>query len=176
MARGVNKTILIGNLGQDPELSYTSSGTSVCKLRLATDESYTESGTGELVEQTEWHSIVAWGRLAEICSEYLEKGSKIYAEGSLQTRRWEDAGGNARYTTEIKMREMMMLDSGRQSRSSAGGASGEGSSGSRSGRQRQQVQQRQQGQRRAGGRPGGGSAGNRSGRPRPPASQRQPPR
>jgi len=108
MARGVNKVMLIGNLGQDPELNYTGSGTAVCNLRLATDESYTNRD-GELVERTEWHDIVAWERLAEICDEYLVKGSRIYCEGSLQTSTWEDRDGNTRYSTEIKMRNMMML-------------------------------------------------------------------
>jgi single-strand DNA-binding protein len=108
MARGVNKVMLIGNLGQDPELNYTGSGTAVCNLRLATDESYKDNN-GELVERTEWHDIVAWERLAEICDEYLVKGSRIYCEGSLQTSTWEDRDGNTRYSTEIKMRNMMML-------------------------------------------------------------------
>ena len=110
MARGVNKVILIGNLGQDPELRYTGSGTAVCNMRLATNESYKDAD-GQLVEKTEWHNVVAWARLAEICGEYLKKGSQVYFEGSLQTRSWEDRDGNTRYTTEVKAREMMMLDS-----------------------------------------------------------------
>ena len=108
MARGVNKVILIGNLGQDPELRYTGSGTAVCNMRLATNEAYKDSN-GEWVEKTEWHNIVAWARLAEICNEYLRKGSQVYFEGSLQTRSWDDRDGNTRYTTEIKAREMQML-------------------------------------------------------------------
>ncbi len=108
MARGINKVILVGNLGQDPELRYTGSGTAVCNLRLATNESYKDSN-GEWVERTEWHSIVAWARLAEICNEYLKKGSQVYFEGSLQTRSYEDKDGNTKYVTEIKAREMMML-------------------------------------------------------------------
>ena len=108
MARGINKVILVGNLGQDPELRYTGSGTAVCNLRLATNESYKDAG-GEWVERTEWHSIVAWSRLAEICNEYLHKGSQVYFEGSLQTRNYEDKDGNTRYVTEVKAREMMML-------------------------------------------------------------------
>lgn len=108
MARGVNKVILVGNLGQDPELRYTGSGTAVCNLRLATTESYKDSN-GEWVEKTEWHSVVAWARLAEICNEYLKKGSQVYFEGSLQTRSWDDRDGNTRYTTEVKAREMLML-------------------------------------------------------------------
>jgi len=121
MARGINKVILVGNLGQDPELRYTGSGTAVCNLRLATNESYKDS-SGEWVERTEWHSVVAWARLAEICNEYLKKGSQIYIEGSLQTRNYEDKDGITRYTTEIKAREMMML-SGRGDGGSFGGGS-----------------------------------------------------
>ena len=108
MARGVNKVILIGNLGQDPELRYTGSGTAVCNMRLATTESYKDRD-GNMVEQTEWHNVVAWARLAEICGEYLKKGSQAYFEGQLQTRQWEDRDGNTRYTTEVKVREMTML-------------------------------------------------------------------
>ncbi len=110
MARGVNKVILIGRLGQDPELRYTGNGTAVCNLNLATNESYKDSN-GEWVDRTEWHKVVAWARLAEICGEYLKKGSQVYIEGSLQTNSWEDRDGNTRYTTEIKAREMQMLDS-----------------------------------------------------------------
>ncbi len=109
MARSINKVILVGNLGQDPEVRYTPNGTAVCNMRLATNEAYRDP-EGNLVERTEWHNLVAWGRLAEICSQYLRKGSKIYVEGSLQTRSWEDREGNTRYTTEIKIREMVMLD------------------------------------------------------------------
>ncbi len=108
MARGVNKVILVGNLGQDPELRYTGSGTAVCNLRLATNESYKDA-SGEWVERTEWHSVVTWGRLAEICNEYLTKGSQVYFEGSLQTRSYDDKDGNTKYVTEVKAREMMML-------------------------------------------------------------------
>lgn len=124
MARGVNKVILIGNLGQDPELRYTGSGTAVCNLRIATNESYKDSN-GEWVEKTEWHSVVTWARLAEICGEYLKKGSSVYIEGSLQTRQWEDRDGNTKYTTEIKAQEMQMLDS-----RGGGGGSDFGSSNS----------------------------------------------
>jgi len=113
MARGVNKVILIGNLGQEPELRYTGSGTAVCNMRLATNESYTDR-EGNEVDRTEWHNVVAWGRLGEVCNEYLEKGSQVYFEGSLQTRSWEDRDGNTRYTTEIKAQEMMFLDGSRQ--------------------------------------------------------------
>lgn len=108
MARGINKVILVGNVGQDPELRYTGSGTAVCNMRLATNESYKDA-SGEWVERTEWHSVVAWARLAEICNEYLKKGSQVYIEGSLQTRNYEDKDGVTKYTTEIKAKEMMML-------------------------------------------------------------------
>ncbi|NNE71208.1 MAG: single-stranded DNA-binding protein [Rhodothermales bacterium] len=120
MARGINKVILVGNLGQDPELRYTGSGTAVCNMRLATNESYKDAN-GDWIERTEWHSIVAWARLAEICNEYLKKGSQVYFEGSLQTRSYEDRDGNTRYTTEIKAREMMMLG-GREESFNTGGA------------------------------------------------------
>ena len=108
MARGINKVILIGNLGQDPELRYTGSGTAVCNMRIATSESYKDRD-GNQVENTEWHTVVAWSRLAEICGEYLKKGRQVYIEGQLQTRQWEDKDGNTRYSTEIKAREMQML-------------------------------------------------------------------
>ena len=109
MARGVNKVILIGNLGQDPELRYTGSGTAVCNMRLATNESYKDRD-GNLVEKAEWHNVVAWAQLGEICNEYLSKGSQVYFEGKLQTRKWEDRDGNTRYSTEVKAEEMMFLD------------------------------------------------------------------
>ncbi len=108
MARGINKVILVGNLGQDPELRYTGSGTAVCNMRLATNESYKDSD-GNMVDKTEWHNVVAWSRLAEICGEYLKKGSQVYFEGSLQTRTYDDRDGNTKYITEVKAREMMML-------------------------------------------------------------------
>lgn len=104
----VNKVILIGNLGQDPTLRYPGSGSAVCNMRLATNESYTNKD-GERVDQTEWHTVVAWGRLAEICSEYLKTGSQVYFEGSLQTRSWEDRDGNKRQTTQVKAWKMVLL-------------------------------------------------------------------
>jgi single-strand DNA-binding protein len=124
MARGVNKVILIGNLGQDPELRYTGSGTAVCNMRLATNESYKDRD-GNMVDKTEWHTIVAWARLGEICNEYLSKGSQVYFEGKLQTRSWEDRDGNTRYSTEVKAQEMMFLDRA-NSNAPGGGASGDG--------------------------------------------------
>ena len=129
MAYAINKVILIGNLGQDPEMRYTGNGTPVCNMRLATTERYKDAN-GEMVERTEWHSIVAWARLAEICGEYLRKGSKVYFEGQLQTRSWEDRDGNTRYTTEVRAREMMMLDS-RGDSGSGNGFSGGGANRSR---------------------------------------------
>lgn len=113
MSRGVNKVTLIGNLGDEPELRQTQAGTSVCNMSLATNESYTDSDGNE-VQNTEWHTVVAWGRLGEVCNEYLSKGSQVYFEGSLQTRSWEDDNGNTRYSTEVKARKMMFLDSNRQ--------------------------------------------------------------
>ena len=156
MARGVNKVMLIGNLGQDPELNYTGSGTAVCNLRLATNESYKDKND-ELVERTEWHDIVAWARLAEICEQYLTKGSRIYVEGSLQTRSWEDRDGNTRYSTEVKMREMMMLGGEERRRDGSGGSRGGQRGGSRGGSdqsrpdQSSDYDQRQQPQRQGAG-------------------------
>ena len=124
MARGINKVILVGNLGSDPELRYTGSGTAVCNFSLATSESYKDRD-GNQVENTEWHRIVAWARLAEICGEYLKKGRQVYIEGQLQTRQWEDKDGNTKYTTEIKAREMQML--GGRDDNSGGGNYGGGS-------------------------------------------------
>lgn len=112
MARGVNKVVLVGRLGQNPELKYTNSGTAVCTFSVATNNSYTDSN-GERVETTEWHNIVVWGRLAEICDEYLDKGQQAYLEGSLQTRSWEDRNGNKKYRTEVKAREVVFLGSTR---------------------------------------------------------------
>ena len=109
MARGVNKVILIGNAGADPELRYTPGGTAVSNFSIATNESWTDSG-GERQERTEWHRIVVWGRLAEICNQYLRKGSKVYIEGKLQTRSWEGQDGLKRYTTEVIARDMQLLD------------------------------------------------------------------
>lgn len=105
---GVNKVILIGNLGADPELRSTPSGTAVANLRIATNEFFTNQ-SGERDQRTEWHRIVAFGRLAEICGQYLKKGKQVYIEGRLRTREWEDQGGNRRFTTEITATQMVML-------------------------------------------------------------------
>lgn len=106
----INKAILIGNLGSDPEVRYTQSGAAVANFNIATTEKW-KGQDGQMQEQTEWHRIVAFARLGEICGEYLSKGSKVYIEGRIQTRKWEDRDGNARYTTEIVAKEMKMLDS-----------------------------------------------------------------
>jgi len=106
---GVNKAILIGNLGQDPEVRYTPSGSAVCNLSLATTESWKKRDTGERQEKTEWHRLVFFGRVAEIVGEYLHKGSQIYVEGRLQTRKWQDQTGNDRFTTEIIVSDMQIL-------------------------------------------------------------------
>ncbi|MBW1851658.1 MAG: single-stranded DNA-binding protein [Deltaproteobacteria bacterium] len=106
---GVNKVILVGNLGRDPEVRYTPSGVTVANFSIATSEEWKDKETGEKQERTEWHRIVAWRRLGEICGEYLHKGSQIYIEGKLQTRAWEDRDGNKRYTTEIVAQSMQML-------------------------------------------------------------------
>ena len=107
----VNKALIIGNLGQDPEIKYTQSGSPVANLSVATSERWKDKNTGEQKEQTEWHRVVVFGRLAEIAEQYLKKGSKIFIEGKIQTRDWEDADGNKKYTTEVVAREMTMLDS-----------------------------------------------------------------
>lgn len=121
MARGINKVILIGNLGADPEVRYLPSGGAVTNVRLATTENWKDKETGAVQEQTEWHRVVFFNRLAEIAGEYLRKGSKIYVEGQIRTRKWQDQGGQERYTTEIVGRELQMLDSkGAGAPSSAG--------------------------------------------------------
>tara|TARA_R110001592_G_scaffold361025_3_gene670716 strand:+ start:4781 stop:5371 length:591 start_codon:yes stop_codon:yes gene_type:complete len=111
MARGINKVILIGNLGADPDTRMTQQGSAVTNLNIATDESYKDKNTGQMVPKTEWHRVVMFNRLAEIAKDYLKKGSKIYIEGRLQTRKWQDQSGQERYTTEIVANELQMLDS-----------------------------------------------------------------
>lgn len=110
MSRGVNKVILIGNLGKDPEARSTASGTAVTSCSIAVSESWKDKDTGEKKEKTEWVSLVFWGRLAEIAGQYLKKGSKVYVEGKLQTRKWQDKNGNDRYTTEVNCHDLQMLD------------------------------------------------------------------
>lgn len=111
MARGVNKVIVVGNLGQDPDTRYMPSGSAVTNLRVATNESWKDKQTGEQKDRTEWHSVAMFGRLAEIAAEYLRKGSQVYIEGKLRTRKWQDKDGKDRYTTEIIADEMQMLGS-----------------------------------------------------------------
>ncbi len=110
MARGVNKVILIGNLGKDPEVRYSPGGSAVANITLATSEGWKDK-EGNTQEKTEWHRVVFFSRLAEIAGEYLKKGSKVYIEGKLQTRKWQDKEGQDRYTTEVVANEMQMLDS-----------------------------------------------------------------
>lgn len=118
MARGVNKVIIVGTLGQDPEVKYTANGSAVVNVGVATNESWKDKQTGETQERTEWHRIVMFGKLAEIAGQYLKKGSQAYFEGSLRTNKWQDQSGNDRYTTEIIATEMQMLGG----RGSSGGA------------------------------------------------------
>jgi single-strand DNA-binding protein len=132
-SRGVNKVILIGNLGQDPEMRSFANGDAVCNIRLATSESWKDRNTGEQQERTEWHTVVAFRRLAEIMGQYLKKGSKVYIEGKLRTRKWQDQQGQDRYTTEIVADEMQMLDS-------RGGGSGDYAPSQRAPQSRPQAQ------------------------------------
>src|SRR5678809_266793 len=141
MAKSINKVILIGRLGKDPELKYTAGGTPFCRFSMATDDVWNDKASGERQEKTEWHNIVAWDRLAEICNQYLTKGRLVYIEGSLQTREWDDQEGNKRKTTEVRARDMVMLGgapegAGGPRRAAAaeavGGAAGGGNSGSSS--------------------------------------------
>ncbi|NNE39005.1 MAG: single-stranded DNA-binding protein [Gammaproteobacteria bacterium] len=124
MARGINKVILVGNLGNDPDVRYTANGAAVSNISIATSESWKDKETGEQQEKTEWHRVVFFGRLAEIVAEYLKKGSQVYVEGRLQTRKWQDKEGHDRYTTEVVANEMQMLGS----RSSGGGSYDQSSS------------------------------------------------
>ena len=128
MARGINKVILIGNLGADPETRAIPSGTTVANLRVATSESWRDKQSGEQQERTEWHRVALFGRLAEIAAEYLKKGSQVYIEGSLRTRKWQDKQGNERFSTEIIGNELQMLG-GRGGGGGAGAAAGGGGAG-----------------------------------------------
>jgi single-strand DNA-binding protein len=132
MARGINKVILVGNLGNDPDTLYMPSGKAVPNFRIATSESWTDKQSGDKQERTEWHNIVLFDKLGEIAAEYLRKGSQVYIEGSLRTRKWQDKEGKDRYTTEIVARDMQMLGG----RGGAGGGTG-GSGGGGGGESRQ---------------------------------------
>jgi single-strand DNA-binding protein len=129
MARGMNKVILIGNLGADPETRAMPSGMTVANLRIATSENWRDKTSGEQQERTEWHHVALFGRLGEVAAEYLRKGSQVYIEGRLRTRKWQDKQGNDRYSTEIIGNEMLMLGG----RGGAGGAGGGGAGGAGSG-------------------------------------------
>ena len=123
MARGVNKVILVGNLGKDPEMRYTADSKAVANLTIATSESWKDKNTGQQQEKTEWHRVVAFGRLAEIMGEYLKKGSQVYIEGKIVTRKWQDQQGQDRYTTEVVAKDLQMLGStGNQGGSQSQGA------------------------------------------------------
>ncbi len=131
MARGVNKVILVGNLGADPETRAMPSGTTVANLRIATSESWRDKQSGEQQERTEWHRVALFGRLGEIAAEYLKKGSQVYIEGSLRTRKWQDKQGNERYSTEIVASDMQMLGGRAGGGLGAPGGAGGGSAGGR---------------------------------------------
>jgi single-strand DNA-binding protein len=157
MARGINKVILVGNLGNDPEVRYTTSGTAIASLSIATSESWTDKQSGEKQERTEWHRVKMFGRLAEIAGEYLKKGRQVYIEGSLRTDKYTDKSGVEKYSTDIIASEMQML----------GGNEGGGGGG---GGQRERPQSSAGGQRQGGGNYGGNpSRGNddRGGSSRP---------
>jgi single-strand DNA-binding protein len=131
MARGINKVILVGNLGADPETRAMPSGTTVANLRIATSESWRDKQSGEQQERTEWHRVALFGRLGEIAAEYLKKGSQVYIEGSLRTRKWQDKQGNERYSTEIVASDMQMLGGrGAGMGGGAGAGAGAGAAGS----------------------------------------------
>ncbi len=136
MARGINKVILIGNLGTDPEVRYMPQGGAVANLTVATSESWTDKATNEKKEQTEWHRVVIYQRLAEIAGEYLRKGSKVYIEGKLKTRKWQDKDGVERYTTEIIANELQMLDGRGDGQQQGGGMAGGMSGGQQGGYQK----------------------------------------
>jgi len=143
MARGINKVILIGNLGADPETRYTPSGVAVTNIRIAVSETWKDRQSGEQQERTEWVRVVGFNRLAEIMGEYLQKGSQVYVEGRMQTNKWQDQQGNDRYTTEIIANDMQML--GGRGGGGGGGAPGGGGSGQRGGGGGQQGGGNQQG-------------------------------
>ena len=131
-SRGINKVILVGNLGQDPEIKYMPNGNAVCNITVATSESWKDKNSGEMQERTEWHRVVFFRRLAEIAGEYLKKGSQVYLEGRLQTRKWQDQQGQDRYTTEIVADNMQMLGGGNRSGGSAEFGGGQSKGGSQS--------------------------------------------
>lgn len=139
MARGINKVILVGNLGNDPDVKYTADGRAIANISLATTESWKDRNTGEPQDRTEWHRVVFFNRLAEIVSEYLKKGSQVYVEGKLQTRKWQDQSGQDRYTTEIVANEMQMLGGRTGGTADFGGAPAGGGQQSRQAPPQQQA-------------------------------------
>ncbi|MAS11043.1 single-stranded DNA-binding protein [Endozoicomonas sp. G2_2] len=158
-SRGINKAILIGNLGADPETRYTAGGTAVTNVNLATSDTWRDKSSGEMQERTEWHRVVFFARLAEVAGEYLRKGSKVYVEGRIQTRKWQNKEGQDVYTTEIVANEMQMLDS------KGGGGGGSAPFGGGGGQQRPQQQ---------GGGYGGQGGGGRGGQQSYQPPQREP--
>ncbi|RUO28216.1 single-stranded DNA-binding protein [Aliidiomarina sanyensis] len=152
-SRGINKVILIGNLGADPEVRFTQNSTAIANLSVATSESWKDKQSGEQREQTEWHRVVLYRRLAEIAGEFLRKGSKVYIEGRLQTRKWQGQDGKDNYTTEVIANEMQMLDSAGANQG-AGGFSGHGAQSNDSGNANGQT---------GGQQPAGGYVGNQQG-------------
>ena len=159
MARGINKVILIGNLGADPETRAMPSGTTVANLRVATSESWRDKQSGEQQERTEWHRVALFGRLAEIAGEYLRKGSQVYIEGSLRTRKWTDKQGNDRYSTEIIGNDLQML--GGRGGAGAGAGAPSAESGSRSAAAATSYAEESSGGGGGGGSGGGGGGGAR---------------
>ncbi|MGM0984915.1 MAG: single-stranded DNA-binding protein [Pseudomonadota bacterium] len=169
MARGINKVILIGNLGQDPEVRFTPSGTAVANLNLATTDTWMDKQSGQRQERTEWHRVVLFNKTAEIAQQYLKKGSKVYIEGRLQTRKWQDQNGQDKYSTEIVANDMQMLDS----RGGDGGGQYGGQQGGQYGGQPQQGGQQPGGQyggqpQQGGQQQGGNVGGGQPQRPAPP--------
>ena len=145
---GVNKVIIVGNLGNDPEVRYAANGSAIANISIATSESWTDKNTGDKQEKTEWHRVVMFNRLGEIAGEYLRKGSKVYVEGKLQTRKWQDQSGQDRYTTEVVANTMQMLDSRGGDMGQSGGGGYQAPS--------QQAPQQGGGQQFGGGQPQGG--------------------
>lgn len=144
MARGINKAILIGNLGADPEVRYTAGGTAVANVNLATSDQWKDKQSGEMQDRTEWHRLVFFGRMAEIAGEYLKKGSKIYVEGRIQTRKWQGQDGQDRFTTEIVANDMQMLDGRGGGGSASYDGGGQGAGQYQGGGQQRQPQSRPQ--------------------------------
>jgi single-strand DNA-binding protein len=162
MARGINKVIIVGNVGGDPETRYMPSGSAVTNLTIATNESWKDKQTGEQKERTEWHRVAMFNRLAEIAAEYLRKGSQVYIEGKLRTRKWQDKSGQDRYTTEIIADEMQMLGG----RGGSGGGGGNFGDGAPSGGG-QQGSGQQGGGQQGGGQQGGDQQGGGNAPPQP---------